>query len=153
MFICNTRTQMSCSAIRLEQDAIRCTQITVGILLLNSTTCFSLRSPQTCSITSQRMTSPASSRSELVIIPFVLATNTMSAVMPGGHWMRNTVGGHSDSSPNITPPTPWLNASTTPTKLGYPAINLQHHVGRVVDSHRIVRQFNMANSSGAFWWK
>ncbi len=147
------RIRMSCSAMRLEQDAICCTQLTVGLLLLNSAMRFSLRGPQTCSIMSQRMTSPASSRSELVIVPFGLATNTTFAVMSGGYWVRNTVGGHSDSSLNITPPTPWLDVSTTPTKLGHPTTNLQHCVGRVVDSCRIVRQFVMANSSGAFQWK
>jgi hypothetical protein len=99
------------------------------------------------------MTSPASSKSELVIVPFGLAANTMLAVMSGGHWMQNTVGGHSDSSPNIAPPMPWLDASTTPTKLGHPATNLQQRVGPVLDSHRIVQQLDMANSSGVFWWK
>jgi hypothetical protein len=153
MLNCNARTWLSCSAMRLEQDAICCTQLTVGLLLLNSATHFSLRGPQTCSIMSQRMTSPASSRSELVIVAFRLATNTTLAVISGGHWMRNTVGRHSESSPNIMSPTPWLDASTTPTKSGHPATNSRCRVGRVMDSCRIVRQFVMSNSSGAFRWK
>jgi hypothetical protein len=149
----NARTRMSCSAMRLERDAIRYTQLTVGLLLLKSATCFSVRGSQTCSIMSHRMTSPASSRSELVIVPPGFASNTTLAVMSGGHWRRNTVGGHSDSSPKMMLPTPWLDASTTPTKFGHPAISLQQRVGGVVDSRKIVQQFNMAKRSGLFWWK
>jgi hypothetical protein len=144
---------MSCSTMRLEQDAVCCTQLIVGLLLLSSATHFSLWGPQTCSIMSHGMTSPASSRSELVIVLFGFATNTTFAVMSGDHWVRDTVGGHSDSSPNITPSTPWLDASTTPTKSGHPTTNLRHCVGGVVDSRRIVQQFVMANSSCAFRWK
>ncbi len=89
---------MSFSAMRLEQDAICCAQLTVGLLLLKSATHFSVRGSQTCSIMSHRIMSLASSRSELVIVPFGFATNTTLAVMSGGHWMQNTVRGHSDIS-------------------------------------------------------
>jgi hypothetical protein len=150
----NTRTQMSCSTMRLEQDAIHCTQLTVGLLSLKSATCFSMRGPQTCSIMSHRMTSPASSRSELVmLVPFGLATNTTLAVMSGGHWMQNTVERHSDSSPEITPPMQWLDVSTTQTKLSHPATNLPQRVGGIVDSHGIVRQLDVADRSGLIRWK
>jgi hypothetical protein len=133
----NARTQMSCSGMRLESNAICCTQLTVGLLLLKSTNRFSVRGPQTCSIMSHRMTSSASSRSELVIIPPGFASNTTLAVMADGHWRRNTVGGHLDSSPKMIQPMPWLDASTTPTKLCHPVTNLQQHVRQGVDSCRI----------------
>ncbi len=147
---CSARMRMSCSAMRLDRQAMRSTQLTVGLLSLNSATCFSVRVPQTCSIMSHRMTSPASSRSELVNDPFGLLSKITLAVMSGGHWSLKTVGGHSASSPMITPPMPWLDASTTPTKSGQPATSLQHRVRGLVDSQSIVWQFDNADRRGSF---
>ncbi len=149
----SARMRMSCSAMRLDRQAMHSTQLTVGLLLLNRATHFFVRVPQTCSIMSHRMTSPASSRSELVNDPFGLLSKTTLAVMSGGHWSLKTVGGHSASSPMIMPPTPWLDASTTPTKSGHPTTSLQHRVGRLVDSRSIVRQFDNANRRGSFLCK
>jgi hypothetical protein len=136
--------RISCSATRLAQDAIRCTQPTVGLLLLNSATLFLARWPQTCSIISQRRTSPASSRSKFVSFPLGFLLETTLAVISGGHCSRKTVGRHAESLPIMIPLTPWLDASTTPTKSGQPATNLRHRVGRCVDSWRIVQQSDMA---------
>ena len=133
-----TRTWISCSATRLERHAIHCTQLTAGLLSLNKAIRFSARRPHTCSIISHSRTRPASSRSEFVIAPFGLASEITLLVMSGGHCSLNTVGGHSDSSPMMTPPTPWLDASTTPIKSGQPATNLRHRVGQLVDSRRMV---------------
>ncbi len=144
------RTRMSCSAMRLDRQAMRSTQLTVGLLSLNRATCFSVRVPQTCSIMSHRMTSPTSLRLELVNDPFGLLSETTLAVMSGGHWSLKTVGGHSASSPMIMLPTPWLDASTTPTKLGHHTTSSQHRVGRLVDSRSIVRQFDNADWKGSF---
>ena len=135
------RTRMSCSATRLEQHAIRSTQLTVGLLLLKSTMRFSVRGPHTCSIMSHSSTRPASLRSEFVIVPFGLASDFTLVVMSGGHCSLNTIGRHSDSSPMMMPPTPWLDASTTPMKSGQPATSSRQRVGRLVDSRKSVRQF------------
>ena len=123
------RFQISCSATRLEQHAIHCTQLTVGLLLLKIVTHFSASEPQTCSIMSQRMTRPASLMSKFVIVPFGFESDTTLAVMFGGHCSRDTVGGHSKSLPIMTPPTPWLEASTTPTKSDQSATSLRQCVG------------------------
>jgi hypothetical protein len=60
---------MSCSAIRLDLNAICWTQLTLGLLLLKRATFFSLSIVHTCSIMSHNRTSRASSRSELVSFP------------------------------------------------------------------------------------
>ncbi len=73
--------------------------------------------------------------------------------MSGGHCNLNTIGRHSDSSPMMTPPTPWLNASTTPIKLGQPATSSRQRVGHLVDSCKIVRQFDIAACREALRWK
>ena len=149
----SARTRISCSATRLERHAIRSTQLTVGLLSLKSAMRFSVRIPHTCSIMSHRSTRPASSRSEFVIVPFGLASDFTLAVMSGGHCSLNTVGRHSDSSPMMTPPTPWLDASTTPIKSGQPATSSRQRVGRLVDSRKIVRQFDIASYRDALRWK
>ena len=155
LFVLKRRARMriSCSATRLARDAIRCTQPTVGLLSLNGATLFLARRPQTCSIISQRMTSPASLRSEFVSFPLGFLSGTTLAVIFGGHCSRKTIGRHADSSPIMIPPTPWLDALTTLTKSGQPATNLQHRVGRCVDSRRIVRQSDMAKRRGSLRWK
>ena len=118
----SARTQISCSATRLERHAICSTQLTVGLLSLKSAMRFSVRIPHTCSITSHRSTRPASSRSKFVIVPFGLASDFTLAVMSGGHCSLKTVGRHSDSSPMMTPPAPWLDASTTPINRANPPL-------------------------------
>jgi hypothetical protein len=84
------------------------------------------------------MTSPANSRSEFVIFPFGFESEITSADMSGGHLRQKTVGLHSGNSPIMTPPTLWLDASTTPTKSGQPATSSQQRVGHFVDSLSIV---------------
>ena len=79
-----------------------------------------------------------------MIVPFGVASEITLVVMSGGHCNRNTVGGHSDSWLMMTLPTPWLEALTTPIKSGKPATSLQQCVGRLVDSCRIVWQFDIA---------
>jgi hypothetical protein len=129
---------MSCSAIRLERHAMCCIQLTVGLLSLKMATRFSLSKPHTCSIMSHKMTSPANSRSEFVIFPFGFESEVTSANMSGGHLRQKTVGLHLDNLPIMTPPTPWLDALTTPAKSGQPATSLQQRVGCFVDSLSIV---------------
>jgi hypothetical protein len=155
MFVSKRRARMriSCSVTRLARDAIRCTQPTVGLLSLNSATLFLERRPQTCFIISQRMTSPASSRSEFVSFPLGFLLETMLAVISGGHCSQKTVGRHAESLPIMIPLMPWLDASTTPTKSGQPATNLRHQVGRCVDFWRIVQQSDMAEQRGSLRWK
>jgi hypothetical protein len=93
----------------------------VGLLSIKSAMRLSVRGPHACSIMSHSSTRPASSRSEFVIVPFGLASDFTLAVMSGGHCSLNTVGRHYYSSPMMTLPTPWLDASTTPIKSGQPA--------------------------------
>ncbi len=138
------RTRISCSATKLEGHAIRCTQLTMGLLSLNRAICFSARGPQTCSIMSHSRTRPASSRSEFVIVPFGEAPEITLAAMSGGHCSWNTVSGNSKSLSIMTPPRPWLEASTTPINLGHPATSSWQRIGRLVDSGRIVWQFETA---------
>ncbi len=144
MLKCRARMRISCSATRLERHAICCTQLTVGLLLLNRAMHFSVRGPQMCSIMSHSRTRPASSRSEFVIVPFGVASEITLVVMSGSHYNQNTVCGHSKNLPMMTPPTPWLEASTTPIKLGHPATSSRQRVGRLVDPRIIVRQFDIA---------
>jgi hypothetical protein len=144
---------MSCSAMRLEQDAMRCTQLTVGLLSLKRATCFLVSGPQTCSITNHRIVSPASYKSELVILPIGFDLEITSLDISGGRLRQKTVGEHSDNSPIITPPTPWLDALTTPTKLGHPATSSWQQVGHFVDSLNIVQQFEIAKRRGLLRWK
>jgi len=102
----SAKTRINCSATKLDRDAIRWTQLTVGLLSLKRATLFSVRVPQACSIISHNITRPASSRSEFVMVPFGFDSEMTLAVMSGGHCKRNTVGLHSESSPMMTPPTP-----------------------------------------------
>ncbi len=130
-----------CSAITDLQDASLVTHdATVGELSLKRGTRFSCRESQTPSITSHRRSIPAISRSELVMLPVGFANDFMSALISGGHSQRNTVGTHVESSPTTTPPTPWLEASTMPTKSGHPETSSLHRVGSFVDSRNSVRQ-------------
>ncbi len=96
-------------------DASRVTQLTVGMLLLNSAIFFSLKSHITSSMTKNTISSPAISRSEFVIVPFGLLSDSTFSVISLGHCSRTTVGGHSLFSPTITPPKPKDDASQMPT--------------------------------------
>jgi hypothetical protein len=110
----------------------------VGLLSMKSATRFLVSGPQTCSITNHRIVSPASSKSKLAILPDGFDLEITSSDISGGHLRQKTVGEHSDNSPIITPPNPWLDALTTPTKLGHPATSLRQRVGHFVDSLNIV---------------
>jgi hypothetical protein len=57
---------------------------------------------------------------------------------------------HNQVLPMMMLPTPWLEASTTPTKFGQPVTSSRHHVGQLVDSRSIVRQLDIANQRGSF---
>ena len=101
---------------------------------------FSCRESQTPSITSHRKSIPAISRSKLVMLPVGFVNDFMSALISGGHSQRNTVGTHVKSLLTMTPLTPWLEASTMPTKSGHPDTSSLHHVGSFVDSLNSMRQ-------------
>jgi hypothetical protein len=132
---------------------MHCTQLTAGLLSLKRATCFLVSGPHTCSIMSHRIVSPANSRSEFVIFPVGFESEITSADMLGGHLRQKTVGLHSDSSPIIIPPMPWLDALTTLTMSGQPATSSRQRVGCFVDSLNIVRQFDIAERSGWLRWK
>jgi hypothetical protein len=102
------------AATRNLRDAILVTQLIIGELSLNSAICLCARSGAIPSRHSHRSSSPAISRSELLILPLGLLKDTRSADMSVGHCRRKTVGGSADSSPSMTPLTPWLEASTMP---------------------------------------
>jgi hypothetical protein len=79
---------------------VRCeTQATIGMLSLNSATCFSAKTPYTPSITSHSSNMPTISRSELVMLPVGFPNDIISFQKPPSHFYRNTVGMHSESSP------------------------------------------------------
>ncbi len=97
------------------RDASRVTQLTVGVLSLNSTIFFSFNLHINSSMTKNTNSSPAISRSEFVIVPFGLLSDFTFSVISLGHCSRTTVGGHSLFSPTITPPKPKDDASQMPT--------------------------------------
>jgi hypothetical protein len=101
--------------MRDRRDASRVTQETVGELSLKMATCFSASGWHTSSMTSQSSRTPAISKSEFIIHPVGLALERTFDVMSEGHFRQNTVGRQCAHSPMITPPTPWLKASTIPT--------------------------------------
>ncbi len=84
----------------------RMTHPMVGKLSLNNVTCFLRRLLHTPSITSHSISRPAISRSEFDIFPFVSCTVVILVLISVGHSHQNTVGVHTDISPNTTPPTP-----------------------------------------------
>jgi hypothetical protein len=127
---------MRCLAIKDCFKARHVTHPMVGELSLNNVIRFSLRGPHSSSIASHSRSSPANSRSEFVMVPFKFLSNTTLVLIVSGHCHRKTVGVHAKSSPKITPPMPWLDASTIPTKSGQPQISSQHLVGSRVDSGR-----------------
>ncbi len=133
----SARAWIRCSATKDHLEARRVTHPMVGELSLNSVTRFSRRGPHTSSIASHSMRSPANSRSEFMMVPFGFSRDTtLVQRIFSGHCHRKTVGVHADSSPKITPPMPWLDASTILTKSGHPHISSRQLVGLFVDSHR-----------------
>ena len=153
MFRRKARARTSCADIRDWRVAILWTQLTVGELSLNSATCRSDNWPQTPSTQSHKSSSPAISKSELVSRPLGFVNDTTSAVISAGHWKRKTVGGHSPRSPIMMPPTPKLDASTTPTKSGQAVTRFRQCVGWVVDVRRIKRMSVIASRRALLRWR
>jgi hypothetical protein len=104
----------SWAAIRDFLDAILVTQLTVGELSLNRATCLWASYGAIPSRHNHKSSSPAISKSEFEMEPVMLSKETSLLAMLVGHCRRKTVGGKPESSPRITPPTPWLDASTIP---------------------------------------
>jgi len=102
----SARACTNCSATSDFFDASFFVQLIDAMLSPKSATLFSVKSPTTPSITNHAITIPAISKSELVIRPFRFSTVITSFVTSSGHCHLKTVGMHSDSSPNTTPPTP-----------------------------------------------
>ena len=85
----------------------------VGELSLKRVRRFSLRGPQMSSMVSHRRTRPAISKSEFIMrLPGFWAV-LISFAMSGGHFHQKIVGTHGESSPIMTPPAPWPEASTS----------------------------------------
>ena len=133
--------------------ARRSTQLIDGELSPNIATQFSWRGPQTPSIVSHNSRSPTISRSEFVIVPSVFSLDINCVQMLSGHCHQKTVGVHTESSPNTTPPMPWLDASTIPTKSGHPEVNFWHRVGSRVGSLRSVQHPCSAWRTLLFLWR
>lgn len=114
---CKRRARARTSWIAMcECFAARCwTQCTVGELLLKSAMWAFVRSWQVASMTSQSISRPAISRSEFVIVPVGLLSETMLSEISFGYCIRNTVGVVDLSSPTMTPPRPCPDASVMPT--------------------------------------
>ncbi len=149
----SARAWIRCSATKDRLEARRVTHPMVGKLSLNSVRRFSRRGPHTSSIASHSMRSPANSRSEFVMVPLGFLRDTTLVLIVFGHCHWKTIGVHADSSPKITPPTPWLDASTIPTKSGNPHISSQQLVGSFVDSRRRDRHPSIAVSTRRFLCK
>jgi hypothetical protein len=132
-------------------DASQSTQHTVGeFLSLNRAVCFSTRLPHTCSIVTNRKSKPAISKSEFDIVPSLFNGDTKDSRILSGHANQKTAGGHADSLPCMTPPTPWLNASLMPMKSGHPETSWRHRVDSNVDLCNRVRMPSMADLKSSF---
>ena len=134
-------------------DTIWSTQDTVIWLLLNTDTWSPDFTSQTSSITSHSKKSPAISKSEFFNVPVRLDLDVVYLFTHSDHCMRNTVGVHSKFSPNMTPPTPWPDASFTPIFPGQPLISSLYLVGLRVDSHSSVFISLIAIGSFRFRWR
>jgi hypothetical protein len=141
------------SATRDHLEARRATQPIEGEFSPKSAIHFSRSGPHTPSIASQSNKRPAISRSEFVIVPVGLSNKTTCDRMSSGHCQQNSIGVHAESSPKITPPTPWLDASTIPIKSGHPHVSSRHQVGSHVDSQRSVRHLSIALRAFKLRWK
>ena len=115
IFILNANARTSCPATTELFDASLFTQLTVGWLSLNTAAWSPLLMLHTSSITSQSSSMPAHSRSEFVSLPVGFLSEFISALMSAGHSIRNTVGMQLFASPTMMPPTPYPEASFTPT--------------------------------------
>ena len=83
------------------------------------------------SSTSHPSKTPAISKSEIEIVPFLLLEETKRALIASGHCMRHTVALISLVPLIHTPPTPYLEASTYPMNHGNAAISSKTEVGLV----------------------
>ncbi len=110
----STRAWTSCSVTSDRLDASQVNQLTVGEFSPNNVICFSQKLGHTPSMTSHSINNPAIFRLEFVSLPVGLVNTMMSCLMSTGHSHLNTTGVHADSSPNMTAPTPWPDASTMP---------------------------------------
>ena len=102
----SARAWTRCSATKDRRDASQVAQLTVGELSLKSVIRFLWRSGHTPLMTSHKITNPAISRLEFMIVPVQFNNETMFCFMLSGHSHRKTTGVHADSSPTMTPPTP-----------------------------------------------
>ncbi len=109
-----------------------------------------LRLPQTCSIITNRRSNPAISNSKFDIVPFLFDGDTKDSCTLSSHTKQKTVGGHLDSLPRMTPPTPWLDVSLTPMNSGHPETSWRHHVGSTVDLCNRVRMPSMVDLKSSF---
>ncbi len=119
------------------------TQLMMGVLLLNSGTCFLMRGGHTFPMISHRSSIPAILRLELVMVPDGLLCVWMDDCILSGPSYRKTVGVHVEFSPKITPLTPWLDALHTPMKSVHAITSLRHRIGVRVESLRSVRMCSM----------
>lgn len=122
--------------------AVSCfAQWTVDELSLMSPTCAPADRWHTTSITNQRRSKSAASRSEFKLEPYFFPRLINASLINEGHSIQNTVGmhSHSFSSPTITPPTLWEEESTIPTYHGRPFMSCLQGVGDFDDSLMMVR--------------
>ena len=104
-------------------------QATVGVLSQNKAMCLCFKVVGAiCSRTSHASRSPAISKSEFEMVPFLLAF-IMVALISAGHSSLHTVGSRGVVPPSHTPPAPVLQASTYPIKFGSPGFNSRTDVG------------------------
>jgi hypothetical protein len=147
---CRARAWTRCSATRDRLEARCVTKPIVGELSLNTAIHFSRSGPHTSSIANQSNRRPAISRSEFVIVLFGFSNFFICDRTSLGHCHLNTVGVHPENSPKITPPMPWLDASTIPMKSGHPQVSSRHLVRSHVDSRSSVWHPSIALRTLAF---
>jgi hypothetical protein len=109
----NASTRSKCPAMTDLEDCKRLLQATAGVLSQKIPTVeYCNDSGAICSMTSQAISTPAISRSELVTEPFGFDVDIMLDVISAGHCFLNTVGGMYLVPLSHTPPTPEPEAST-----------------------------------------
>ena len=112
-----------------------------------------MRFSWTPSFVSHNSRSPTISRLEFVMVPLGFSLDINCVRTLSGHCHQKTVGVHAESLPNTIPPSPWLDASTIPTKSGHPEVNSRHRVGSRVDSPRSVHYPCSAWRTLLFLWR
>ena len=119
-------------------DAILSIHPMVGVLSLSvpSATCLIVAALSMMIPTAN--TSAASSRSELVIVPVGLSSETTSLAMSGGKASLHTIGCMSCNNENQIPPLPSAAASWYPIYCGMSGTNSRTWVGR--DPRRWMRE-------------